>query len=1664
MSRPILSSRLLKGALALAAATASFGSAGAQTIRNTAALIYSTPSGSRSIESNPVTLDLVKQPTKVSFRQLPPDYQFAPGHCEAGPPPVYTPSPVDAAQLAQSPPLKSLDIQYAHILELEAPSENYDPLTREVATVTASAGGRTTRVALMETGPDTGMFAGAIPRARTTGTPGACEIRLAGVSHMTVSFDGDEDSTASEARLLIDPEGYVFDSETGATVDGAIVTLIDDATGQPAAMVYGDDGISAYPSTVTSGGSATDASGRVYVFDPGNFRFPLAPPGSYHLQIVPPTGYRAPSIFTPQEMAGLAGPAGPYRISDASYGGSFLLDDPLPVHVDIPVDGRRRLHTLLIDSLSVDKTASVREASPGDFVQYRIQVRHSGRMVIEPVTVVDILPQGMRYRLGSTRGAGEPAISSDGRTLRFPLGTIAGNATKQLTYLVSVAPGAPIGEAVNRAHAEAMGLRTPDSSASVRIRALLFTDAMTLIGRVTEGGCGDPARKRKGVPGIRLLLEDGTYTVTDRDGLYHFEGIRPGTHVVQIDTGVLPAGYAPIACDRDTRGSNGASRFVEGGGGSLQRADFQLRRVELPPSAKANGPVLPLDDAIAAGNGTDWLARATPGQIGWLFPDADHNPRSPALRVVVQHLPGQAVALTVNGKAVDPLSFDGTDTDEARGVAVSRWSGLPLADLDNRIEARILSHDGILVNSINRVIHYANSPAHADYVAERSILSADGLTRPLIAVRVTDRDGKPVRAGTIVSFRVDQPYAAAEEGAAQQSRQLAGLQRASAAARVAGDDGIALIALQPTTQAGVAHVTVTLAEQGRTQAVEVRAWLSAPARDWMVVGFGKGTLGYQTLSKRSRGTRSHDVIADGQLALYAKGRIRGSWLLTLAYDSDRRYDRDRGLLGTIDPDRYYTVYGDGTAQGYDAATRGKLYLRLERKAFYALFGDFETGFTDTRLARYSRTLSGAKAEYSAGRGHVTIFAANTDERYARDEIQGNGLSGPYRLSAREIVPNSDKLRIETRDRYRSDQVLDSRTLTRQIDYDIDPSAGTIRFREPILSRDDKRNPVFIVVDYETYGPGKKLSAGIRGSVRSKNGKVELGATVLHDETIASATVAGIDMRIRPTAGTEVRVEAAAGGRGGLGAGKALSAEVEHHGQSVDLLAYAHRQDSAFGLGQQNLAEAGTEKVGMDGRVRITDRISATGSAWYQDDLLSDARRVAADGRIEYRRDKGTIFVGAQLASDRGIDGKQRDSRLLSFGATQSVLGGKVELSGQGQIALGGKNDSVDFPSRQQIGASWKVTPDVRLIGGYEIARGDKFTAHAARIGFDIAPWSGAHLLSTVNQQATGENGRRTFAQYGLSQSLPVSKHWTIDATLDASGTLSGHVPEGGIVSPFQPLATGGVLGQESRDGDFIAVTLGASYRGSRWSWTGRAEIRNATESRRIGVTSSLLRTLGEGRTIASSLNAYRVTDKNGATVSYATADLALAIRPLDSRWAILDRFQLRHEQADAGVSSTNVLAVPTFAQGDQSTLRAVNNLSISYRTGSEGVAHGLEANLYYGTKYVRGRYAEEKVDGIIDVAGFEIRKDLRHNFDIGVNASVQHAWKDGSASFSAGPSLGFSPGGNAWISAGYNVSGYRDRDFEDARYTRQGPYLTVRVRLDKGLIGSAARLFGGDAK
>jgi len=1624
--------------------------AAAQTrVDNIASVSFDGPGGRASVQSNLVSLEVgarAKRPTSLGFRLAPVGYELRGMKCETVPKPVYTTAPLDAATLARAPPVGVFDASVPLVIVLTNPGGNHDAAIRETATVQVENGSFGIEIVLHETGADTGVFAGGIAPASPNSPNTACDPRLKRGAAMTAHFTEDDYSYGSTAAQLVDPAGYVFDSQTGALIDGATVSLLD-ASGRPA-KVFGDDGVSDYPSTVVSGLDATDSSGRRYDFSQGNYRFPLVAPGVYHLQITPPGAYAAPSTRSREALGALRDPTGqPFIINDASFGRPFTVMATDPFFTDIPLDRQGEPRLLLT------KTASVREASPGDFVQYHVHLLNRGSTSVSGIHLTDILPAGLRYERGSARGvAAQPEVSSDGRTLDFPIAPVAAGRSIEVSYVVSVAPGAPAGEAVNRVLASgSFGATSNEGAAAVRLRPVLFTDGFTVIGRVTEGDCRDPLEKRAGVAGIRLMLEDGTYVVTDKDGLYHFEGVRPGSHVVQLDTASVPATHEPVLCDADTRHAGSAvSRFVESAGGLLQRVDFQLRPTHRAAAEAAQAlPAIPTA-ADAAGD-RDWFGGQSPG-VEMLFPAIGHNPRAPALRVVIKHLPGQRVALRINGRPVDPLAFDTTDT---RGdIAISRWTGLPLIEGANVIEARVLDANGSTATTLTRTVTSSSIPAQAVFVPEASRLVADGITRPLIAVRLTGREGKPVRDGTTIPVEIGAPYTAAldpQTGAALR------------VARVRGDEGLAYVQLQPTTQAGAARVSLTLTDTKTSHIADLQAWLIASQKDWTVVGFGKGTVGYSTLRRHASNLpvgERNKVVTDGQLAFYAKGRIRGSWLLTIAYDSDRKLDRSRGLLGTIDPDRYYTVYGDRTQQGYDAATSRKLYLRLERREFQALFGDFETWLTQTRLGRYSRTLNGFKAQYRGQRIGFTAFAANSEEGFARDEIQGNGLSGPYRLSARDIVPNSDKLRIEIRDRLRPEQILSSTDMVRHIDYDIDSTAGTIRFRQPVLGRDIANNPVFIVIDYETYGRGRQRVAGGRAAAMLADGKIEVGVSAIRDETAGKATLAALDLTVKPSATTELHAEAGAGGHFGLGKGRAFLAEMQHHGATVDALIYARQQDVLYGVGQQNIVDAGTSKQGFDTRVKLTDRITLAAAAWHQTQLAGPGERLAGEARVELARKSGTVFAGGQFAADTGIDGRDRKSSLLTLGGTHALLGGKLTLTAQTQFAPGGHKDSVDFPARQQISASYRVSPGVRVIGGYEIAQGKDYTTHTAQLGFDVAPWTGAKISTTLNQQAVGsENGARTFAQYGLNQSLSLGKHWTVDGTLDASTTVHGAIAAGGVVAPFQTSASGstGPLGLYGNDGDYVAATVGAGYRAGPWSANGRFEWRKSDESRRSGLTANVLRQLGEGQTLASSLKYFTLTQKDGSTAKTMAADVALALRPLDSRWSLLERVQLRREQADGGIFGNNPLGVPTLTNGTTTT-RAINNATINYHSSGDGEGHGFDATVYAGTKWVRGSYGGDDYRGLTQVAGFDLRRDLGKRFDAGVQGSVQWAVTSHAVAFSGGPTVSFSPAGNLWISAGYNISGYRDRDFEDDRYTRQGAFVTLRAKFDSKSIG---KLVGG---
>ena len=385
--------------------------------------------------------------------------------------------------------------------------------------------------------------------------------------------------------------------------------------------------------------------------------------------------------------------------------------------------------------------------------------------------------------------------------------------------------------------------------------------------------------------------------------------------------------------------------------------------------------------------------------------------------------------MLVNDKPVNALNYDGVQKSADGSVRIAIWRGVAIVDGVNILKAKITDQDGAVLETLTREVYFATPPMHAQFMKAQSILSADGVVRPRIVVRLTDRNGKPLQHGSVGDFTVSSPYAPAIEADAQQASQLSGLERARPVWHVYGDDGLAYVELQPTTASGSLSIGFNFQDGEVRRSQRVETWLDPGQRPWTVVGFAAGTIGFNKLSQGLEELDKNEdkLSVDGRIALYAKGRVSGKWLLTLAYDTDKKVDETR-FAGVIDPRRYYTIYADGAEQRYDASSLRKLYLKLERPQFYALFGDYQTGIDEPELARYQRSYNGVKAEYRTDQVHAQAFGADTPYRYRREEIQGTGLSGPYALGAQDILANSERITIETRDRLRSDRIVERKPL------------------------------------------------------------------------------------------------------------------------------------------------------------------------------------------------------------------------------------------------------------------------------------------------------------------------------------------------------------------------------------------------------------------------------------------------------------------------------------------------------------------------------------------------------------------------------------------------------------------------------------------------------------
>lgn len=1075
-------------------------------------------------------------------------------------------------------------------------------------------------------------------------------------------------------------------------------------------------------------------------------------------------------------------------------------------------------------------------------------------------------------------------------------------------------------------------------------------------------------------------------------------------------------------------------------------------QTEKVPNISKFEDIFVLDDLQASGGGRNWLEDQGPG-LSVLFPQVGHNPRAPSTRVVVKYGLNEKVQLKINGEEVSNRFIINIQNDQSKQIEIKEWKGVPLIEGLNVIEAFTLDKSGNILDEVSRTINFANLPSRIVFVPEKSKIVANGIDKPRIAIRVLDKDGKPVRRGVKGTFRVNAPYVAAQFEEFSQKKQLSSLEKYEPEYFVYTDDGLAFIELSATEIAGEAQLSFFLKDQPDTL---VNVWLTPEVKDWIVVGFADGTVGHKTLTGNMESlpdgrTGDQDLDVDGQIKFYAKGRVKGEWILTAAFDSKKEieFKQDR-FKGIIDPNEFYTLYSDGSIQKNDSTSSHKVYLKIEKSKFFALFGDYDTGLSDTELSRYNRSFTGFKSEYSSKHMGFRVFAAEQDSRYFREELQGRGESFQYRLARGDVLVNSEKIKLEERDRFRSDKIVKSQTFTRHIDYNINYRNGTIEFKQRIDSFKNF-NPQFLVIEYETLTPITDDHAyGGRVEGRLLEDKVKVGFTNLTEqEDQQKSQLNGLDVRIKFSEDSLLTLEAAESSSKVNSSdldGYAYRSEFNYRGKKLETNIYLKKTEDSFGLGQQALSELGSVKAGTNTTVHYSDKLDQLISYAHQEQHESGNTQGVASTELRYRHKKGTYGLGLQRIDEKR-DNQGLESNQVTANVTRNFINEKLELQlGIEQNIT--RDQSVDYPDRYLIQGKYKITDKTKVILAEEYSKGASRDTFTTRLGIESDPWSGGKITSSVNQ-SIAESGPRTFSNMGLSQSYQINKRWSIDGAIDISKTLREEEKEIVPINTSQPSTSGGFLGNNQFSEDYSIVSGGLTYKAAPWSWNIRAENRNGELEDRFGVATNFIRQLDQGITLSTSHSYFVSEFKEGAGGELYTGDFSLAYRPHDSRYTILDRIKYRYETVD------NAQSIPIFGQ---ETLRGAEDLTSSalinnFNLNRLSEKRRNQLSLFYGAKLVWDDFDGDKYSSFIDLWGVENRFDISEAWDIGVQAFIWNSWSADDQRYSFGPSIGWSPLTNSWVSVGYNFEGFEDRDFDAAKYTQQGIYLKLRVKFDEKSLG-----------
>jgi large repetitive protein len=1524
-----------------------------------------------------------------------------------------------------------------------------------------------------------------------------------------------------QQNLRLDPSGVIYDSVARLPVAGAIVRFEGPAGFNPAFHLVGGTG---------NVEQTTGPNGFYqYILLDG------APVGAYRLVVTTPSGYipGTSQVLLPAQSINCSisycldptglGPRGtvysvhpanvntaPSLGQDTTYFLNFFIDiatDPEIVNNHIPID------PILVGrpGLLVEKAANRGTVEIGDAIQYTVRVRNSSKFTFPQIQVVDQFPFGFKYVPGSARldGAVIAGPTKEGiNALKFSgLGDLAADASKSLTYLAILAPGAQQSDGINRAYARSATSVSNTAIAKVTVTGGVFSNRGIVLGKIyldcNKNHLQDP--EELGIPGVRFYLQNGSYIVTDSEGKFSFVGLPPRTHVIKVDKTTLPKD-ALMAAISHRNALDGQSRFIDLKNGELHRADFaefscspsvlaevKARRgkgevfsievdralqTKLDPAGKNIAPTdvralpasgLMLGQTLQTGNNFSLLPSTEVSASGSItqqplatpenfqeklaqmdnsvaildFKDGDTLPFAQT-NLRVKGVLGATLKLTVNGKEVPDARIGSKSELADKQLQYREYIGLPLVPGVNTVELTQSDGFGNIRGSQTMRLIAPDQPGRIEILLPTSgIAIADGVTPIKLTVLVTDSKGVPVTARTPVTLETS----IGRWKVVDSNPNEPGVQTF-----VTGGSAVfeLLPPLEPIDAALRVSSGILKAEKRLPMLPELRPLIGA--------GVIEGILNLRNLKPGAlQPVRARDGF-EQELKQFSRESANGK---TFAAARSAFF-----IKGKVQGEYLLTMAYDS-----DKEVRERLFRDIRPDEFYPVYGDSSIkGFDAQSTSRLYVRVDHNKSYLLLGDYSTASF--NPAQRLAQYQRALTGLRHHYEKNG--VVVDT----------------FASRDTVRQVVKEI-PANGTSGPFELGLTNTLVNSERIEILTRDRNQP----SIIIKTSLLTRF--VDYAFEPLTGRILLRGPVPSVDPFLNPNS-LRISIEIDQGGQAFWVAGTSGTMKV---GTALTL-------GANFVTNLNPIAESFRRMAGTNLMYQFGERSILT--AELAQTIRSDGAKGTAE-RVEYNHDGGDFKARATLAkSSTGFDnlasilrpGREEVSARASYKITPSTAI-VAEVLHTKDVATGAQRDGVLLNVEQMLGPISKIEVGVRHVTE-KVPTQVAGVAPPVVVGSTATPIPNQTDLTSLRIKATtqipgmptasaygeveqdlNDSHRRLVAVGGEYQFAGRGKIYTrheFQSSLQGAFALNNlqrtNATVLGISSEYM---ANGTLFSEYRGRDSFGVRTTEAAVGLRNIFTVADGLRLNTNVERIkslgGSKEQESEAIGLGLDYTKSelwKGSTRLEFRDATTSrSYLhTADAAVKVA---RNWTVLGRHTwnlLDTKAASTAAASERILQRLRLglAYRDTDTNRFDALAMIEKKRESDTAATAANAmrNVWVGSAHanyqpqrslvlsgqIASKWSHETLSGIIvdsrtSLLGARATWDVTEKIDVSAITSslINHQTKVSQKGL--GVELGYLIHSNIWLSAGYNFFGYRDQDLAPGQYSDKGAFIRLRFKFDE---------------